>query len=186
MRTLTLITLAASAAASPAFAQDAPFNGPRVEIIAGWDHSNLPTADMSDGLTYGGAIGYDVQRGNTVFGVESEITGSTIDRGHQITPDTSIRGAIGRDLYVGGRVGVAVAPNTLIYAKGGYTNVRSYLDYHSPTFNQDGSGIQGGYRVGAGAEVKLTEKTYIRSEYRYSDYGGNDRHQVVGGVGIRF
>ena len=50
-----------------------------------------------------------------------------------------------------------------------------------------------GFRVGAGAEFKLSNNMYLKGEYRYSNYGkidgydiDIDRHQVVAGVGIRF
>lgn len=186
MRNLILATLTATAAATPAFAQDTSFTGPRAEAIAGWDHANVPGGDMKDGVTYGGAIGYDVQRGGTVFGIEGEITGSTLKDDSRITPDTRFKGEVGRDLYVGGRLGLVASPNTLIYAKAGYTNLRTHVAYSSPTTNYDGSGTDGGYRLGAGAEYRLGGKAYLKSEYRYSDYGGGARHQVVGGLGVRF
>lgn len=186
MQKLILAAFAACAAATPALAQDQSFNGPRAEVIVGWDHANVPGGDMRDGVTYGGAIGYDVQRGNTVFGIEGEITGSTLKEDLQITPDTSFRGTLGRDLYVGGRIGFVAGSNTLLYAKAGYTNLRSNVEYRSPTEDQAVSGIDGGYRLGAGAEVRLTDKAYLKTEYRFSDYGGGERHQLVGGVGLRF
>ena len=98
---------------------------------------------------------------------------------------TGFSGSIGRDLYAGGRVGLAVGAGTLLYAKGGYTNVGGRFALRSPLLNYDGEGNEGGWRVGAGAEVRLAGKTYLKSEYRYSDYGSS-RHQVVTGLGIRF
>ncbi|MBO9621483.1 MAG: porin family protein [Sphingomonas sp.] len=186
MQKLLLAALAASALATPAFAQSQSFEGPRAEVIAGWDHADVPGGDMRDGATYGAALGYDVRRANTVFGIEGEITGSTLKEDLQLAPDTSFRGTLGRDLYIGGRIGIVAGSNTLLYAKAGYTNLRSNVEYHSPTENQDASGIDGGYRLGAGAEVRLTDKAYLKTEYRFSDYGGGERHQLVGGLGIRF
>ena len=50
--------------------------------------------------------------------------------------------------------------------------------------------------MGAGVEYNLTPTAYIKGEYRYSHYGhingidnydpNVDRHQIMGGVGIRF
>ncbi|NWM24984.1 porin family protein, partial [Escherichia coli] len=46
--------------------------------------------------------------------------------------------------------------------------------------------------LGAGAEVKLTDKVYVKGEYRYSKYNDDNagidakRHQVLAGVGVRF
>ena len=166
-------------------AQEGDFSGPRAEAVFGWDHSDKATSREINGLVYGGAIGYDWQHGNMVFGVEGEITGSTIKDEINRGADYSLSGSIGRDLYAGGRVGLAVGAGTLLYAKGGYTNVGGRFALRSPLLNYDGEGNEGGWRVGAGAEVRLAGKTYLKSEYRYSDYGSS-RHQVVTGLGIRF
>jgi outer membrane immunogenic protein len=194
--------IATTAFAAPAFAQsqDQGFGGSHVEVITGWDHVNDKSSyDASkDGVTYGGNIGYDVQRGSTVFGVEGEVTGSSIsDRGNDVlTPGDSLRVKAGRDLYVGGRLGFLATPRTLIYAKAGYTNAQFITDYSSPNStpaldlrqrdNYDG------YRLGAGAEFKLTDKVFAKAEYRYSNYGSQangvdpERHQIVTGLGVRF
>jgi outer membrane immunogenic protein len=189
--------IATTAVAAPAFAQDeGSFNGPRAEAIVGWDHvTDSSGYDASkDGVTYGGAIGYDLQRGNAVFGVEGEITGaSTRDRANDVlVAGDSLRVKAGRDLYVGGRLGFVAGGRTLIYAKAGYTNAGFDTRYSSPTVSFHEKDNQDGWRVGAGAEYKLTSKVYLKGEYRYSDYGSDDngidakRHQVVGGVGVRF
>lgn len=190
--------IASSALAAPAFAQDtaAPFTGPRAEIVGGYDkvEDNSVNNGSRDGFVYGGAIGYDFQAGSAVLGVEGEVTGAT-------TRDTDtnvlavgdrLRTKAGRDLYVGGRVGFVVGTQTLIYAKGGYTNARFSQEYSLGATNiKDGENIDG-WRLGAGAEFKLNDKMYVKGEYRYSKYDDDDRgidanrHQVVAGVGIRF
>lgn len=218
---LAAASLTTLALATPALAQSGPpsdpdteFNGARAGILLGYDrlqpgsvpNSNIDDSNSADGLTYGGDVGYDVQSNRWVFGVEGEVTGST----SKVTNNPSAAGALGygrvkagRDLYAGARVGYAVAPRTLIYAKGGYTNQRLDLVASDGTtetgrhFNLDG------WRAGAGLEQKLGRNTYAKIEYRYSNYGkarlefpngGNtdnfsvdtDRHQVVAGVGVRF
>ncbi len=201
MRTKIFIAalVASTAFAAPAFAQttDSGFTGPRVEAIVGWDHVGDDSLNNGsrDGVTYGGQIGYDVQMGSAILGFEGEATGST-------TRDTAmgvlavgdrLRAKAGRDLYVGGRVGFLASPNAMIYAKGGYTNARFDTSYNSAATGliEDHDTVDG-WRVGAGAEVKLNQKVYVKAEYRYSKYDdGNNgidahRHQVLGGVGIRF
>jgi outer membrane immunogenic protein len=176
MRKLILATasLAALAVAAPAFAQDGPpnpdsdttFSGPRAGIILGYDrmqpgqvpNSSIDDRNSADGLTYGGDVGYDIRSGNLVFGAEGEVTGST----SKVTNNPSAAGALGygrvkagRDLYAGARVGYVVAPRTMIYAKGGYTNQRLDLVASDGTtetgqhFNLDG------WRAGAGVEQSL-------------------------------
>ncbi|APR52391.1 porin family protein [Sphingomonas koreensis] len=198
MRKLVLAALAASAMATPAFAQDTSFTGPRIEALVGYDTAKDGTgqdAGSSDGVTYGGAIGYDFQIGGAVIGAEAELTGSSVDTradsllvaGDRLVTD------MGRDIYVGARAGVAITPTTLLYAKGGYTNAKVNTTYEVGNTKTEISDDMEGFRIGAGAEFKLSSNMYLKGEYRYSNYGkidgydiDIDRHQVVAGVGIRF
>lgn len=188
-----LLLLLAGAAASPALAQEAaPFQGARVEGVIGYDRVGIE-GDGANGVTYGAGVGYDIQRGRGVFGIEAEVTDSTSDEcigGFLVAGDTLCASA-GRDLYVGARAGAAVAPNLLLYAKAGYTNGRVRLDYEDGTAGtaadfRIGENLDG-VRVGAGAEYAVGPNSYLKAEYRYSNYEqGFDRHQVVGGFGFRF
>jgi outer membrane immunogenic protein len=109
-----------------------------------------------------------------------------------------------RDLYVGARVGYAMSPSTMLYAKGGYTNAK--FDARS----SDGTTVSNqdidtdGWRIGAGVEQAISNNVFAKLEYRYSNYKKGevdfsddlpdsqrfdldlDRHQVVAGVGVRF
>jgi outer membrane immunogenic protein len=98
---------------------------------------------------------------------------------------------IGRSLYVGGRIGFAVAPRTLLYGKIGYTNQRVTVDYTAgspPAFASFRvSSNLDGIRVGGGVEQKIGRNAYVKGEYRYSDYeSGDGRHDAVAGIGFRF
>ena len=208
-----LVLTAATAAlglglAAPAFAQDsAPFTGVRVEALGGYDRlsSGDDNSTGKDGFVYGGALGYDAQVGGVVLGVDGEITGATtkVRATDVLTAGDRIRVSAGRDLYVGGRIGYAVSPRALIYAKGGYTNARVNVDYAVGTARIEDHANLDGYRLGAGVEQAIGGKAYAKLEYRYSNYGDarleypngantnnfdvdTDRHQVVAGVGIRF
>jgi outer membrane immunogenic protein len=176
MRIFAVTALALTAAATPALAQDGSFQGPRVEVIAGWDRAET-VAGGASGFTYGGAVGYDLQRGTSVFGVDAEVTGSTADE--------CFGGAClkaGRDLYIGGRLGAVIAPNTLVYAKAGYTNARMIGETSTA---HDAVNLDG-YRVGAGVE-RAFGPYYGKIEYRYSSYSQDvERHQVLAGIGYRF
>jgi outer membrane immunogenic protein len=201
MRTVFLAASAAAALAfaAPAMAQDEPgvdFTGPRAEAIVGWDRVEDDSiyGPTKDGVVYGGAIGYDVQLGKAVIGAEGEITGATTrdhDTGVLVAGD-SLKVHAGRDLYVGGRVGFTVGNRALIYAKGGYTNAQIRTDYTSTANSSKYSENYDGWRAGAGAEVKLSDRIYAKAEYRMSNYDTRfnnqdiKRHQVVGGLGVRF
>ena len=170
-------TAAAILSAAPAFAQDSDsFVGPRAEVVAGYDavKTNIDGVGTPDGFLYGFGLGYDFRAGGAILGLEAEISDSTAKRDF-------IDGSLetDRDLYVGARAGLPIGTSTLAYVKAGYTNARL-----------EAAGIGGnadGVRVGAGIEYKLGGKVYLKGEYRYSNYEADlERHQVLGGVGIRF
>jgi outer membrane immunogenic protein len=204
---VSIIALAAMAA-MPAIAQepDAPFTGPRIEALGGYDNVQ-PGNDNSDraaeGFTYGVGLGYDFQMGGAVLGVEAELsdsTGKITGRDIDIAGD-SLRLESDRDIYVGARAGIAIAPTTLLYVKGGYTNFRVQSRYDNSTGTVFDQGVTlDGWRAGIGIEQKfslLGPSGFVKAEYRYSHYGNInldnvnadidvDRHQAVVGIGVRF
>lgn len=178
MKKFALALATMTAVATPAFAQDeAPtYSGAHVSGVVGYDKLNLDTAGVEnpDGLIFGVNLGYDLQRGKAVFGIEAEATESTAE----IKAGNTIAVSASRDLYVGGRVGF-VAGGTLIYGKAGYTNAR--VETLAGGDNGDG------FRVGAGVERRFGEHLFGKVEYRYSNYeAGVSRHQAVAGLGVRF
>lgn len=189
--------------ATPAFAQDAtPFTGPYVGGVLGLDSVELETGGLEGddkGTLYGGVIGYDMNLGGFIVGVEGEYTESAVsntDRNLLIAGDES-RLSAGRDLYAGARLGYQIDPNAMLYVKGGYTNAKVKLQYDDNVGNAFSlSDELDGYRVGGGLEVSADNK-FVRLEYRYSDYGkyetsslvpniDTSRHQGVVMAGIRF
>jgi outer membrane immunogenic protein len=225
MRKLVLAALLGGTIATPALAQDySPFTGPRVEGIVGYDQ--LKSGDRNDddvdtgedegdetvdGVVYGVGVGYDFDLGGVVAGVEAEFTESS---GKQDTneslDDVQIAGRVetGRDIYVGGRLGFAVAPSTLLYVKGGYTNTSIEAGFETETDAYEFDTNVDGWRLGAGVEQLFGPNLYGKLEYRYSNYNNLDfsddfdldefeaedfgtdidldRHQVVASVGMRF
>ncbi|KQT35096.1 opacity protein [Sphingomonas sp. Leaf412] len=203
-KTLIAATAAATMlSALPAAAQEiAPFTGARVEALVGYDNlqdGGDGDSDGRDGVTYGALVGYDMQAGGLVVGVEGEATDSSLrarSRNNFVVGD-SLRLDAGRDLYVGGRVGYAISPLAMIYAKGGYTNARIESRYTTTAGNVTSTVTNkddlGGYRVGAGLEYNISPTAFVKGEYRYSHYGDLDgididldRHQLMAGVGFRF
>jgi outer membrane immunogenic protein len=194
--------LLSTALATPAFAQeDAPFTGPHVEALVGYDD----VADGDGDLMYGVAAGYDFQMGGVIAGIEGEFADSDVNGAASdlFSTGDSFQLNTDRDMYVGARLGFAVSPSTMIYVKGGYTNAKfeGRFDNGAGTIFNNGVTADG-YRVGAGMEQKfnlLGPSGFIKAEYRYSNYknldiGENDydrqidvdRHQAVIGLGIRF
>lgn len=194
--------LLSTALATPAFAQEeAPFTGPHIEGITGYDD----VSDADGDLMYGVAGGYDFQLGGVIAGIEGEYADSDVKGAATdvLATGDSFSLNTDRDLYVGARLGVAVTPTTMLYAKGGYTNARfeSRFDDGAGTIYNNGITADG-YRVGAGIEQKFSlfgPSGFIKAEYRYSNYQNLDigeddfdletdfdRHQAVVGVGVRF
>ena len=194
--------LLASAAATPAFAQEAaPFTGPHIEGLVGYDDVSKGDGD----LMYGISGGYDFQLGGVIAGIEGEFADSEVKgtANDLITTGDSFRLNTDRDLYIGARVGFTVTPSTLLYAKGGYTNAKIEGRFNDGAGTIYNNGVTAdGYRIGAGIEQKFNlfgPSGFVKAEYRYSNYknldiGQNDfdletdidRHQAVVGVGVRF
>lgn len=196
-------------ASAPAFAQDREaFTGFRVEAIAGYDsvQAGDDASNQSlDGLAYGAGVGFDFNLGGAVVGIEAEYSDSGGEEEFDDTIDNiAYLGTLtlGRDVYIGGRVGFTVTPRTLVYAKAGYTNARLEASYAGGGNAIDFDSSVDGYRLGAGVEQQFGRNVFAKLEYRYSNYSslnfddtlfGNDdvsidldRHQAVVGVGLRF
>lgn len=218
---LILATASAMTVAAPAFAQDAAadatFSGPRVEAIVGWDQMKAGSSmdvdpatgnhEKIDGLMYGVGVGYDMDLGSAVVGVEGEFTESDAKTKYG-TNDFEGLGfghfKVNRDLYAGVRAGYKVMPNLLVYAKGGYTNAKLDALSSDGTTELKRDFDLDGWRVGAGVEAAIMPHAYAKLEYRYSQYKkaevdftadlpdserfkiDTDRHQVVAAVGWRF
>jgi outer membrane immunogenic protein len=215
MRKYIFAALLAGTVAVPAMAQNAsPFTGPRIEGIVGYDSlrsgerdngvdTNDNEGDESiDGVTFGVGAGYDYDVGGVILGIEGEFTESSGSQDSDESVDGFRRSIeTGRDHYVGGRVGVPVTPRTMIYAKGGYTNLAVEANYEGADDRFEFDTNADGFRLGAGIEQAFGSNAYAKVEYRYSNYNNLennmegtdfsrnidlDRHQVVAGVGFRF
>jgi outer membrane immunogenic protein len=137
----------------------AGFTGIRGEVTVGLDDAiNAP--DVTD-VTYGATVGVDISPlSNVIVGVEANLD-NVFDR---------------RNIGASARVGYVVRPDWLVYAKGGYTN---YRDVTSQNLD--------GFRVGGGVEHNISARSFVRAEYRYSDFQGDTgAHGAVLGLGIRF
>ena len=179
---IAALVVSAAAITAPAMAQDTDqsFSGAHVEALGGWDRVQ-GEGQHDNGVLYGVGAGYDFRSGNAVFGIEGEASDSTQKQNvGGLTEHAS------RDLYVGGRAGFVVGGNNLLYAKAGYTNAR-YSVSGTDTGVDLAHGNLSGVRVGAGVEHQLSNHTFLKAEYRYSNYEqGVSRNQVVAGFGVRF
>lgn len=219
-------------AAAPAYAAPADgFTGPRAEVHIGIESlSTLESdeyapgdveydRDSAPGFTYGIGVGYDHGITDRItLGVEASISAGTAEEtgfegyiGNQVAADNIL---LKRDTEFSARLGYAVTPTALLYAKAGYAIGRMKYDHEALVYDQDYDYYfsenserkalhRGGLRVGGGAEFKLNSKLFAKVEYRYTDF--NDwntarsysdidiastlkvnRHQMLAAFGYRF
>lgn len=144
----------------------------------------------TNGIMFGGFGGVQGQSGRFVYGIEGDVgyNGAFGQVG-----GTATRAGVEGSLR--GRVGVAATDSVLIYGTAGpsATQVRVF-----DAAGTDG-GVQFGYTVGAGTDVKFTEKLFGRLEYRYTDNFARtyntgsgaqsidyNNHRVTVGLGVKF
>jgi outer membrane immunogenic protein len=173
------------------------------------------TASENDsGISYGAEIGYDVQLGaGLVIGAYAGADLSDSAICGEVLEDDLACGDFGRTFTVGARAGVPLGESSLVYVKGGYSNGKLTTSYDSDITDNDDdepgeilefSNSKGGYHLGAGLELGLSQGLYAKVEYVYTSYGdrswllgddaatdpslelGTDRHQALVGVGFRF
>ena len=163
------------------------FGGLHVEASIGWDHLNTTsiqtisttiaqTRGTGQGITFGGAIGYDFPlTDKMLLGAELGIYCSTAKWNNVQnlvtgTFDTSLVKPQ-PDIFVGGRVGYVLNRKTEVFGKAGLSS------FHFSSYGTDGSEFlhesasATGLRVGAGIERQLTKTTYVKVEYDYTHYG---------------
>ncbi len=219
-----LLAAAPTVATTPAAAQQeerANFTGVRFEARAGWDSfggriamtdpddadATLAASTSQDKIGYGAELGYDVQLGPVVVGAYAGIDNSGTSSCLEIVGDDLGCLDSGRNLYAGGRAGVVVAGNLLVYGRGGYSRGRYSLAYDgdidvatSPIYVIADSA--GGYHYGGGLEMAFTPNFYGRVEYVRTRYHRLEtvnpldddidvairarRNQVTAGLGLRF
>jgi outer membrane immunogenic protein len=140
-----------------------------------------------DGFFGGGTVGYNLQAGALVFGVEGELgylglKGSAIEPNDlPNTNDTVTRFKSGLYGAIYGRLG-ATAGNALLYAKGGAAFLDAKASTIDPcvappatcgttTLTMTGEDVMVGWSAGAGIEWALSPQWGVKAEYAYFDFG---------------
>lgn len=189
--------------AAPAFAQDiAPGAGFRVEARAGLDHVRVGVEGehgSRSGFDYSMEAGYDLRAGGALVGVYAGIGDSTTKECTEVFGGDRACVRADRNINVGARIGARVGASSIVYAKGGYSNGRAHIRYSDPAAPANNFSIgdnADGWHLGAGVEYGLRGGVYVKAEYVYTNYSTDtddlgfdsdlDRHQLLGGVGIRF
>lgn len=141
------------------------------------------SGEFKDGGIGGAHLGYDMQRGNIVFGGIFDINAtdfSDVQQGFSTTPATySIERSMDYLSTLRGRVGFLPTENTLIYGTGGLAFGEVNFAYEQPgsgatTTTSGGQDNDFGHAVGAGVETRVTDNISLGLEYLYVNMGGND------------
>ncbi len=156
------------------------------------------TSSNLDGVIGGGQVGYNVQSGNWLFGLEADIQGSS-ERG-TATSSVGIAGLCGVIAVfpctttgtlvdqeklpwfgtVRGRVGVLATPTWLFYATGGlaYGEIKSNESltvaggpFAGGAIANSFSTTRAGWTAGGGVEGVISGNWTAKLEYLYMDYG---------------
>jgi outer membrane immunogenic protein len=213
-RTAAVAGLAALFAASTANAADIIMDEPPAPAAMSMETAPLPTwsgayAGVSaaygfngeasgvigddvetDGFAGSGFVGYNMQSGSFVYGVEGDVGYSGVEGSNGINRvESGLNGSIRA------RMGVAVTDTVLVYGTAG--GAAENVEVSNAAGSDDKTML--GYTVGAGVDAKLTDQVFGRVEYRYSDYGSETfntggiaqnvdtrDHKVSVGLGIKF
>lgn len=199
MKSYVPLALAVTAA-MPAAAQES-FDGPSIGLQAGFGNHEIDTVrtdigdfdapEASDSLSVGVFLGYDHQVASwLVLGGE---VGVSIAEGEETR--RTARGAtytidVKRSLDASLRAGIPITSTGLLFARGGYANVRVGTELRGAETSGRGSATLDGWLVGGGFEQRLLGNVSGRLEYRYSEFDGSNtgyqRHELLLGAAYRF
>ncbi len=200
-RIVSSLAAVALAAGLGTAAQAEPFNGPYVGVQAGWSQDDLgtpstPLGDVAvdrsrDSFSGGVFAGYDVKVSpNVVLGAEAGLQVAADDRISRDTGSALVTVDPKRAIDLTARAGYLVNDDTLLYARGGYTNARVRTAVQDAAGLRSVSADRDGWLVGGGVERAISDNVSARLEYRYSDLGEGDgrfdRHQALFGISYRF
>jgi outer membrane immunogenic protein len=157
------------------------------QIGYGWgsDHASItnpvfyiPYTATPGGVIGGAHLGYNLQLGPWVAGIEGDVNGTSISQsktgfflGDTFTERTNLQGSIrARAGYAFDRV--------LFFATGGAAFGGFNNTYATPFGYDSVSRTRSGWTVGGGLEYAITNNWSVQAEYRYSDFGHYNDYPV--------
>jgi outer membrane immunogenic protein len=196
---ITFGCVAAVLAAAPVAAQAADVVRPAYRTAAGvvynWTgfyagaHVGFLDTDGDSGVLGGGQIGFNHQVGQWVFGVEGDISATSI--GNSVNLGwVQASGSLDWVSTFAGRFGYAF-DRWLVYGKLGAAWAHSSWDVSSPLILDprccgSGSDTSSGWMLGFGTEYALRNNWSAKIEYNMMDFNPGTIHVVKAGVNYRF
>jgi len=175
-----------------------PFNGLYIGAsvgYAGLDSDYLPLgvsklSDDDDSVIAGGHVGYNIQCGRVVFGIEGDLSyldleTSAADPLPGVATYTTTVDMLGT---LRGRLGLAVHDTMLLYATAGVAwadRTHHLSDPGAPggLFEQSDSDWATGFVVGGGVEFLRHDRWTLRAEVLWADLGDKDHDYVITSTG---
>lgn len=165
----------------------------------GYDVLVAPDTEFTDrsrgaepsGVFGGGQIGYNVQHGRFVYGIEADIQGADISDDVSATSAVNlVSGTVHEKMdwfgTVRGRFGVAY-DSALLYVTGGfaYGNIDERINatVDGLPYSIHREDVHTGFTVGGGVEYAFSPSWSVKGEYLYIDLG-SDRISGSPGAGI--
>lgn len=174
----------------------ATWAGPYAGAAVGYGFNGEVSADGiggdvdTDGFVGDVFGGWNWQSGTFVYGVEGDVGYNGME-GDEAGVD--VEGGVEGSLRA--RLGVAATDNILIYGTAGGAGARQEVTALGDSDTQ----TLWGWTAGAGTDVKLTDRSFARLEYRYTDLGDetydlggssfdvdSSSHRVMVGFGMQF
>ena len=136
------------------------------------------TPDRSTGVIGGGQLGYNLQSGNIVFGLEADLGGAGLSGSARTTVGTPYDYKHSGGFYgdITGRVGLT-SGQALFYAKGGAAFLNSEYQFKyigNPQYDSSGGDTSWGWTIGGGIEYMLNSNWSAKIEYQHFDFGRTD------------
>ena len=199
INSVALATALSAAIAAPASATE--FDGPFVGAQVGWQSEKMrntassfgvvPVDDRVNAVTGGIYAGYDkLVSDRIVIGAEGGLDFASDDEIQTTAAGTTFSVDPKYSFDLTARAGFLATPDTLVYARGGYTNARVRTSLTGAVASVSDSDNQDGWLLGAGIEQQVKKNVSARLEYRYSkfseDDGKDQRNRVLAGLSYRF
>ena len=127
----------------------------------------------ASGFAGGGQVGCDFQSGMWVFGVQGLFDGASMRADSPFFFGKGFSARVPWFATATGRVGYAVQPNLLAFARGGVAIVHDeYQFFHG--LSASVSETRAGWTIGGGAEWMFAPNWSVAVEYGYMDFGTNN------------
>jgi len=176
-------------------------------LTATCTESHLIFSGHPTSFTAGAFLGYRMQVGNFVFGIEGDGAWKRASDSGALIVNSVETGFLKSETFTGslkqgwdgsvrGRAGVLVTPTTLAYATAGlaFGEVCGSFSYkgtlaNGPAILATATGArswcetQTGYTVGGGVETEIRKGIKARAEYRYTDLGDFSENVPLAAVG---